>query len=224
MQKKDVITNWTAKIPKAMYDQIKPDKNFKNHLILPESMIIVVGSTGSGKSNWLVEFLSRKTDSFYEIIIFTSIIDDPLYKLIKSKIPDAQIIDKVSDLPSLADYKEEDRIERLLVFDDTNTLTTKEKLKMTAFFEGGRKKGFTVVSLAQDYITVPKFIREQAKYIVLFHINDETKVGTIYRKYPMGIKKDLWLKIYHYCTKDQGQFMTINLNTNSLKQNFIGKI
>lgn len=219
----DAVTNWSEKVPKSMFTGIKKDKNFNKHLIEPESMIGVFGSTGSGKSNWVVEFLSRKTESFCEVIIFTSIAEDPLYSLIKKTIPEAEIIDSVEKMPKLEDFKGE-RIDRLLIFDDTNTLSTKDQLKMKAFFEAGRKLGFTVVTLSQKFSSCPKFIRTQLKYIILFKIDDETEVDVIRRKYPMGLKKELWHKIYNYCTRKRGDFMTIDLNNNTIRQNFIGKI
>ena len=48
----------------------KRDKTFKNHLIEPNSMILCIGGTGSGKSNSLINFLKLKNEAFYEIIIF----------------------------------------------------------------------------------------------------------------------------------------------------------
>ena len=63
-------------------EQIKPEKNFKNHLVKPCSMIGVIGATGSGKTTAVIEMLSRKPDSFYEIIIFSgSSTQEPLYEL-----------------------------------------------------------------------------------------------------------------------------------------------
>ena len=38
----------------------KRDKTFKNHLIEPNSMILCIGGTGSGKTNSLINFLKLK--------------------------------------------------------------------------------------------------------------------------------------------------------------------
>ena len=40
----DKVNNWTNLIPKEYKNNIKVDKNFKNHLILPCSMILSIGS------------------------------------------------------------------------------------------------------------------------------------------------------------------------------------
>ena len=45
-------------------------------------MILCIGGTGSGKTNALLNFLSRKNNAFYDIIIFSgSSTDEPLYNL-----------------------------------------------------------------------------------------------------------------------------------------------
>jgi len=46
----DKITNFYEKLPKHLKKNTS-DKTFKNHHILPNSMICAIGGTGTGKSN-----------------------------------------------------------------------------------------------------------------------------------------------------------------------------
>ena len=95
MQFKDKMNDW-YKITGASIAQVKKDKNYKKHLINPCSMILAIGPTGSGKSTFLTEFLSRKNESFYQIIICSfSTTDEPLYNFLKNKIPDIELIDNI---------------------------------------------------------------------------------------------------------------------------------
>jgi ABC-type transporter Mla maintaining outer membrane lipid asymmetry ATPase subunit MlaF len=68
----DNIKNWYLELDKKNQDAPKIDKEFKNHLILPNSRIALIGGSGVGKTNVLLEFLHRKNGGFYEIIIFTA--------------------------------------------------------------------------------------------------------------------------------------------------------
>jgi len=69
---KDNIKNW-YEIANKSGEGItrKIDKNFNKHLIKPCQMISIIGQTGSGKSQSILEFLSRKNDAFYKIILFS---------------------------------------------------------------------------------------------------------------------------------------------------------
>ena len=45
----------------------KMDKSFNKHLIKPCQMISIIGQTGCGKSQAILEFLSRKNEAFYNL-------------------------------------------------------------------------------------------------------------------------------------------------------------
>ena len=57
--KKEKIINWYEKL-KDDIPQTKLDKNFNKHYILPNSMILAIGGTGSGNTNSLMSFISRQ--------------------------------------------------------------------------------------------------------------------------------------------------------------------
>ena len=58
---KDKVKDWYSIAGKGTKDKgIKLDKNFKNHMIKPCSMVMMIGQTGSGKTTALVELLSRQ--------------------------------------------------------------------------------------------------------------------------------------------------------------------
>ena len=85
----DKVKNWYNHLPKDLKRESKLDKNYKRHHIKPNSMICCIGGTGSGKSTSLIEFLSRKNEAFYDIIVFSgSTTDEPLINMLKSKIPE----------------------------------------------------------------------------------------------------------------------------------------
>ena len=115
----DKITNYYEKLPKDLKRENKPNKTFKNHHILPTSMICILGGTGSGKSNAITDFIHRSNGTFYEIIIFNPVsTDEPLYSMLKQKIPELQMINDINDLPPLSDFEEDKDQQKLLIVDD----------------------------------------------------------------------------------------------------------
>ena len=80
----DKITNYYEKLPKDLKRENKPNKTFKNHHILPTSMIAVLGGTGSGKSNAITDFIHRSNGTWFQIIIFNPVsTDEPLLNMLK---------------------------------------------------------------------------------------------------------------------------------------------
>jgi len=98
---RDEMKDWYSIAGKGQKNSsIKPDKNFKNHLIKPCSMISMIGSTGAGKTTALLEFLSRKNDAFHRIIIFSgSTVDEPLIKFLEKHVEGIELIDNADDFP-----------------------------------------------------------------------------------------------------------------------------
>ena len=224
------IRNWSEiidKTSKIKNVNIKPDKNFRNHHIPPCSMISVIGPTGSGKSNFLLEFLHLKNDSFYEITVFIgSTADEKLYNYLKEQLPDINFIDDVTQLPNLDDYKEEDKsIEKLMVFDDIINLKKKELIEIQKWFNSSRKYGFTVIAMAQNYPDLPIQIRRNTMIWIIFKLRDANTVKHILKNHNTnGDDPDIVEKAYQYATENKGQFFKINLLVSGIERyskNFI---
>ena len=47
----DKIINYYEKLPKHLKSETKLYKHFKQHYILPNSMICIIGGSGAGKTN-----------------------------------------------------------------------------------------------------------------------------------------------------------------------------
>ena len=98
------VVNWYDKNSFGK-DKKKLPKNWKNHHVYHNSMISCVGGTGTGKTNALIDYLSRTSGEFHKIIIVSfSTLNKPFYNFLQQKTSDIDFIydiDEVLDLNNL---------------------------------------------------------------------------------------------------------------------------
>ena len=208
----DNITNWYLELDKKNQDAPKIDKEFKNHLILPNSRIALIGGSGVGKTNVLMDFLHRKNGGFHEIIIYTSNPDEPLLRQLKQDIPEVQIYTDIKDVPDLKLFNStEANREKLIVFDDFITLKNNEMKKIEEYAIASRKYGFTSMYMLQNYTSCPKLIMRQIEYFILFKLNDTTTINNIIKNHNIDqIPKQSFLRMYLMATDKPRQFFMLD--------------
>ena len=212
--KKEKIINWYEKLKDEITPPTKLDKNFNMHHILPNSMILAIGGTGTGKTNSLMSFLSFKNDSFYKIILYTgSTGEEPLYQYLKQKIPELEIYTDIDEVPSLKEFDDEYKDkEKLIIFDDFINLNKKQMCKINEYLTAGRKFGFSVFLLAQNYVSVPKTIIRNINYFIIFKLNDNVSINNIIKNHNVDdIDKEKFKKLYQYSTAEKLNFFMIDL-------------
>jgi len=222
----DKVKNYYELLPKDLKRETKLDKNYKKHYIQPNSMICCIGGTGAGKTVSLVDFLSRKNEAFYDIIIFSgSTTDEPLYTMLKQKIPEIQLISDINELPELKEFDDGNKDqERLIVFDDFINLKSKEMKKINEYLTAGRKFGFTVFCMAQSYTAIPKIITRNLHYIFMFRLNDNVSINTIIKNHNLnGTDKETFKQYYRDATDEPRQFFMIDMKNpdTHLRKNFL---
>jgi len=203
---------------------IKRDKTFKNHEIEPCSMIALIGQSGSGKSTALIDFISR-APKFTEIHLFSgsgSATSEPLYKLLKEKIPEVMTYDTVEEIPALETFEKE--TEKLMIVDDFLQVNKKGMDKLAKFACAGRKSGFTCIFQSQNYTSIPKNISRNIHYFWLFKIQDARSVETIHKNHVNGITKDQFKGLHQVITSEPRCFLLLDLRQNKMKKNFLQDI
>ena len=128
------IINWYDKIGVNNNEKKLPSK-WKNHHIHHNSMILCIGGTGTGKTNPLIDYISRSSGEFYKIIICSfSTLDEPLYNFLAEKNDKIEFINDVDEIPSLDEFDDETKKKpKLIVFDDFINLTKKNLKKLIHF-------------------------------------------------------------------------------------------
>ena len=222
----DKIKNYYELLDKNLKRETKRDKHYKKHHIEPNSMICCIGGTGSGKTNALIDFLTRKNEAFYDIIIFSgSTTEEPLYELMKQKMPDVRMYNDIEEFPSLSEFDDENKEqEKLVILDDFINLKKKEMQKLNEYLTAGRKFGITCWCMAQNYTSIRKVITRNLHYIILFKLNDNVSINNIIKNHNInGIDKDLFKSHYQKATSEPRQFLLIDLKNpeTHLRQNFL---
>lgn len=184
----------------------------------------MVGSSGTGKSNALINFVEKSSGEFFKIIICSfSTTDEPLYQYLHDKIPSTELINNIDDVPEVQEFDDLNKNKsKLIVFDDFVTLSKKEMKKLYDYAISSRKFGFTTVYMAQSYTAVPKIISRNCNYIFLFRVNDRCSIKRIISNHGLSssITPETIEQMYYYATKEPLDFFLIDLKTNDEKLRF----
>ena len=84
--------------------------------------------------------------------------------------------------------------------------------KINEYLTAGRKFGFTVFLLAQNYVSVPKIITRNINYFIIFKLNDNVSINNIIKNHNVDdVDKDKFKDAYKYSTAEKLNFFMIDL-------------
>ena len=202
------------KVQKFMTKSINP--NFKYHNIKVPFRSINIGSSGSGKSNMILNLISQMGDTFNHIYIVTQAVE-PLYEYLQSQISD-EMLTIFYGLDSFRKFKEADYYgQSLIIFDDM--VNEKDQKIICEMYIRGRKMGVSMMYLSQSYFKIPKIIRLQCQYIFIVKISGARDLNMILSEYSLGETKEQLNNIYNYCCNRGifGSFLLIDLEADQKK-------
>jgi ABC-type dipeptide/oligopeptide/nickel transport system ATPase component len=204
--------DWYKKIPKKYLTE-SHNPHFKDHGIKVPFRALIVGSSGSGKTQTLMTLLHKMPDTFEKVYIVTLNKDEPLYNYLNDKYGDEKQGKLVEireigkeGLPDLDKFNKEKQ--SLVVMDDL--INQKNQAPMIDFFIRARKKNASLVYITQSYYAVPKMIRNNLTYIFLKQVSSMRNLQMIMKEYGLGLKKKVIEKMYEEATSNRG-FLLIDL-------------
>jgi esterase/lipase superfamily enzyme len=200
------------------------NKYFKNTNINLPARIGLIGATGSGKTNILLNFLTRTPDTFTKIIIVHKL-DEKLYDFLKKQLEDQIIFYKGLDqLPRFNDLDLTDKDRLLMIFDDVvnDSKKIQEDIILEYFLLGRKVKGgITMFYLSQSYYKIPKSIREQMSTLLIVKLRDNRDIKTIINNNTLGIDDTETINyLYNEATKNKGDFLKIDLYNSDINKVF----
>jgi hypothetical protein len=203
VEKKGKLVDWYKKIPKTYLNKYH-NPNYNQHKIAFPFFGLLVGSTGSGKTQTLLNIVKQFENTFEKMILCVKNVDEPLYKWLISTIPSSQLeVYENGDVPPVSKYKDcESQI--IIIFDDLLNEPKSVQSKITDWFIYGRKTkgGAAMIYLSQSFYRIPKTIRVQANYIFLKRLTTNRDLRMVLSEYGLTSIKDQVERIYRDITKE----------------------
>ena len=159
---------------------LKCDKNntINRNKLTPQhcSNFLIVGKTGIGKSNFLLNIL-HLNPVWDKIYIYTNNVDDK-YQFLLDKFPK-----NVKLYLNEIDFSEiNDKYQNLCIFDD---LVFSNK-KMSTFFTQSRKLNTSCCFISHRYFSIDRLLRNNLHYIIFFKL-DKKEINLLYQDVSLDI-------------------------------------
>ncbi len=184
---------------------------------------ILVGSTGCGKSNMVVNMICRNKIVYDRLYILSRHIHQPAYKYIKKYIEglenkikkrfnlNSNVIqlwtDDITELPAIDDMDAEYR--NVLIIDDFAVIPKLLMGKIVDYYTRARHSNCSCWFLGQMYFNIPRGVRMNCHYIILFNNNNSREISSLERELS-NLDKGEFRKIYNYALDKKYNFLFID--------------
>ena len=155
--------------------------------------ILIIGSSGSGKTNALLNLINKQND-IDKIYLYAKDLSEPKYEILIKKRENAGIkclndpnafvecFNTMDDVYKTNDYNPSRKREILIVFDDmiADIMTNKEfKAIIRELFIRCRKLNISLAFITQSYFSVPKDVRLNSKHYLIMKTNNKRELQNI---------------------------------------------
>jgi len=203
------LINWYEHLPKKFIKKYHNPHYDIHHIQIPFRML-TCGSSGSGKTQTLMNLIKVMSGTFEKIYIITKNSDEPIYNWLKEKFKDTKEIEVREGIANLPDIDKLDKeVQSLIVMDDL--VGEKNQKPMEQFFIRARKKNASMCYISQSYYAVPKMIRNNLTYLIIKQVSSMKNLVMIGNEYSLGIDKNHLIKMYKHSTEDKASFLMIDL-------------
>jgi hypothetical protein len=173
---------------------------------------VLIGSSGSGKTNLLLNIINQFSNTFNHIYIYTQAVE-PLYEYLESQLGPDMLTIKYS-LNDCRTFNEKDYYGQSLIIWDDMCLEKDQKC-ISEMYIRGRKiaGGVSMLYLTQSYYKIPKVVRLQAEIVFILKVSGVRDLKMILSEYSLSATKEQLINIYEYCCNSGtfGSFMLIDL-------------
>ena len=213
--KKDVVNkngmvDFYKSMPKKFLLQ-SHNPNFKDHKLNLPFRMLIIGGSGAGKTQTLMNLIRIMNGTFNNIHIITKNRDEPLYNYLESKVDTGlSITEGIDSAPNLDDFDKKEQ--SLIVMDDL--VLEKNQKQLEQYFIRARKLNCSLVYLSQSYFAVPKMIRMNLNYLIIKRLNTLQDLFRMLREYSLGVSKEALVDLYQHSIQDNKQdFLLVDLDS-----------
>ena len=213
--KKDIV----SKNGMVDYYKVMPRKfllqshnpNFKDHKLNLPFRMLIIGGSGAGKTQTLMNLIRVMNGTFNNIHIITKNKDEPLYNYLESKVDTGlSITEGIDSAPNLDEFDKKEQ--SLIVMDDL--VLEKNQKQLEQYFIRARKLNCSLVYLSQSYFGVPKMIRMNLNYLIIKRLNTLQDLFRMMREYSLGVSKDALVDLYQHSIQENKQdFLLVDLDS-----------
>lgn len=214
----NLIVNHGGLLPKEYRGE---DHGINEQTGLPKLFrAILLGASGSGKSNLLIDFIKRSPNVYTHLHLVARQPEQPLYQWLKDQL-NGFITLYGEDNPPLVDNIKRDGLQ-LVVFDDFSNDKKFMETYMTPFFIRGRHKGLTTIHLAHAFYTgCPKMVRLNCEVLMILKVPSRRDLQMVLRDVPIGgVDDDMLWSFYTQTSKNKGQMMLMNTLDQTIRYNW----
>jgi hypothetical protein len=199
MNKKDEMVNYYEHKDIKKYVTKYHNPKFKDHQIEIPARIGIISPSGGGKSQWILNFKAKSSDTFGHIIVIYKS-SEPLYEFLRDKIGIKNITfyTKLTDLPNFNDLNMGKK-QVLMSFDDQVAERVQTKIE----------EYFSMCYLSQNFFQIPTLIRRQFNYVIILKLSGAKDMKAIINNYSLGLNVDEVVKLYKDATKEKFNFLKI---------------
>ena len=186
-----------------------PNKNI--HGINVPFRTLIIGGSGAGKTQTLLNLIRVMSGTFQNIHIITKNKDEPLYNFLEDKLgkDGLTISEGIGSAPDLDSFNKKEQ--SLVVMDDL--VLERNQKQLEQYFIRARKLNCSLVYISQSYFAVPKIIRNNLNYLIIKRLNTIQDLFRIMREYSLGISKENLQGIYEHAIKDNKQdFLLVDID------------
>lgn len=174
---------------------------------------LIVGGSGTGKTNILLDYIRRCENTFAHIAIINKGIEEPLYELLKDELKGRVSFYTLQTFPPMNQLcKDKDKDEQWLIVYDDIVNDCKNDANIRNYFIAGRKMQLSQIFLTQSYYQVPKIIRQQLTYIFLLKLSSKKDLKLVLSDYTLGIEANDLVELHKDATSERFQFLFIDIN------------
>lgn len=203
------LINWYEHMPKKFVKKYHNPHYDVHHISIPFRMCII-GRSGAGKTQTLMNLIKTMADTFEKIYIITKNSDEPIYNWVKDKFKDTKEIEVREGVENLPDIDKLDKdVQSLIVMDDL--VGERNQRPMEQYFIRARKKNASMVYISQSYYAIPKMIRNNMTYLIIKQVSSMKNLTMIAREFSLGLDKKQLTEIYNHATSEIPSFLMMDL-------------
>jgi hypothetical protein len=201
-----------------------------SYLIQPDTILCSVGTMRSGKTNLIINLLTRWYSNYFDNIylISPSAYTDDKWKAVKiSNIHDSYSDALMEDIKDKCKNSvlQDNSVRNLIIIDDMGNngqVYKNSNSVLNGFIIANRQFNTTFFLNFQQFQAIPARIRSVSPYWILFNTSNKKQLKMMVDE--LGSDTNKFLDYYKYATKDPFSFLYINFNEGTYYKNFTEKL